>query len=373
VRVTIHSRYAEITFETVGKHGFSDVPTLHAVVAPPRDSEMAGTEFILTGLSDEEVQTAKHFFLRYSDERELEHTRYGSVLERRPGTARIYVNGLRVAEEPNFLFSYNITSLTMSLRAALNRERSNVGRQAYSDRVKALLLASTGPAVAAPLAEDLAAHVTGRSHDETAWIDVGLHACRILNTHQAVVFVTAEQMHFSSGMIANARDDGYRVIVVPDTISQRLPRLSDLHGDALRDLDEYREEWNRSFQYDFLTPEELSDAEREIFELRHPLIALFREEARRVRDIRISQTMRISTHSNNEALGVWEAADGWIVVKREQLGNPEAFLGTLLHELAHAMSGAFDMTEEFEDALTDLLGRTGLAAASRIDVPHARR
>jgi hypothetical protein len=47
----------------------------------------------------------------------LEPTRYGSVLQREGKAARIYVNGLRVAEEPNFLFSYNITSLTKALRA----------------------------------------------------------------------------------------------------------------------------------------------------------------------------------------------------------------------------------------------------------------
>ena len=100
---------------------------------------------------------------------------------KRPGTARywsegtaarIYVNGLRVAEEPNFLFSYNITSLTKGLRAALNRERSNVGRQAYSERVKAILLASTAPAWPIRWPKDLAdfaaARTTTRPHGSTS-------------------------------------------------------------------------------------------------------------------------------------------------------------------------------------------------------------
>ena len=199
IEVTMLSRHATITLASAAKHGFSDVLTLHAVVAPPRDPAMTGTEVILSGLTDEDVQTAKSFFLRYSAEVELEATRYGSVLERAEEPARIYVNGLRVAEEPNFLFSYNITSLTKSLRAALNRERSNVGRQAYSDRVKAILLASSAPNVADPLANDLADFVRGKNHDETAWIDVGLHACRVLNAHERVVFVTAEQMFLDGG------------------------------------------------------------------------------------------------------------------------------------------------------------------------------
>jgi hypothetical protein len=41
---------------------------------------------------------------------------------------------------------------------------------------------------------------------------------------------------------------------------------------------------------------------------------------------------------------------------------PELFLGTLLHEVAHAYSGAPDVDEEFEQALTHLLGRTGMKA-----------
>ena len=53
------------------------------------------------------------------------------------------MKGLFVAEEPNFLFSYNITRLSAPLRRALNRERSNVGRSAYSDRVKAILAIET--------------------------------------------------------------------------------------------------------------------------------------------------------------------------------------------------------------------------------------
>ena len=75
----------------------------------------------------------RRFFLRYSDERLLESTEFGDVLARPDASqpARIYVKGLFVAEEPNFLFSYNITKLSAALRRALNRERSNVGRTAY--------------------------------------------------------------------------------------------------------------------------------------------------------------------------------------------------------------------------------------------------
>ena len=207
------------------------------------------------------------------------------MLQREGKAARIYVNGLRVAEEPNFLFSYNITSLTKVLRAALNRERSNVGRQAYSDRVKAILLACSSPSVADALAADLASFASGRNHDETTWLDVSLHACKVLNAHEKVVFVTADQVYMSAGLLARARNDGYRVVVVPETVAMKLPKLEDIEGNPLRDLNEYRDEWNQSFQYDFVDISALTATERAVFALATPVLALVRDEAKRVREV----------------------------------------------------------------------------------------
>lgn len=45
--------------------------------------------------------------------------------------------------------------------------------------------------------------------------------------------------------------------------------------------------------------------------------------------------------------------------KRAQLRSLEGYAGTLLHEIAHARSGAVDISSEFEKSLTDLLGKTG--------------
>jgi hypothetical protein len=90
------------------------------------------------------------------------------------------VKGLLVAEEPNFLFSYNITAINARLRRALNRERTNVGCTAYSDRVKDILK-DRSPEVAGPLT-DLGRFVSGRMHDELGWKDVAIHACRALQT-----------------------------------------------------------------------------------------------------------------------------------------------------------------------------------------------
>jgi len=88
------------------------------------------------------------------------------------------------------LFSYNITSPTRALRRALNRERSNVGRGAYTDRVKSILLAGEQDEVIEALVADLQNYERGTQHDETQWLDVGLHACKLLNARRKVIFLT---------------------------------------------------------------------------------------------------------------------------------------------------------------------------------------
>src|SRR5262249_52167542 len=156
IGVQILSPHNDITLGRTAKAEFSDVVTLHALVDEPSDPKRKGTEFVFEGIRDEDVASAKDYFLEFTDEQELERIREGAVLGRRGKRARIYVNGLRVAIEEDFLFSYDITSLTTALRRALNRERSHVGRTAYQDRVKAVLLRCTSERVMELLADDIA-------------------------------------------------------------------------------------------------------------------------------------------------------------------------------------------------------------------------
>ena len=87
----------------------------------------------------EDIEKAKSLFLTFTEDKVLEKTKYGEVLANNGVNSNIYINGVRVAEELNFLFSYNITSLNSQIKKALNRERTNVGRTAYTGRIKDIL------------------------------------------------------------------------------------------------------------------------------------------------------------------------------------------------------------------------------------------
>ena len=363
IDVRIFSRYGDITISKTAKHGFTDIVTLHALIHPPSQPGMVGTEFMLTGVKDEDIVKAKDFFLRYSGDEVLEQTRYGGVLQTRGKKSRIYVNGLCVAEEDNFLFSYNITSLTTALRKALNRERANVGRSAYTDRVKAILLECSQARVAEALAQDLKNFETGKIHDELQWTDVSLHACRILNATEKVIFLTADQLRLGSSLITYAQQDGYRVIVVPMSIAFKLPQLKDIEGQPIRDLGEYRVEWDRSFQFTYIAPDQLLLTEQQVFALTQSILRLLSKPSllTKVQDVRISETMRVDYHGD-EVLGVWEPRERYIVIRRDQLRDIASYAGTLLHEATHALTEADDGSFEFEQGLTHNLGKVAALA-----------
>jgi hypothetical protein len=352
VGVRIRSRFGEITTAKQHKHGFADVTTLHAVIDEPSDPKMTGTDVELAGAADDDVAAAKSLFRHYAGDEVLEETEYGVVLARPKWAARIYVNGLRVAEERNYLFSYDITSPTKALRAALNRERSNVGRSAYTDRVKSIVLAATSEGVASALAEDLSKFETGRWHDEVQLVDVGVHACQVLNASGKVIFLTPRELNSARDFVDRARDDGYRVVVVPQNIRRKLAGAVDITGAPIVDLERYKAQWNESFEFSFVDPSELSSAERAVFDRTDEVLELRGGRPATVRDILISTTMRIGATGYAEASGVWEPKEGRIVIKRDQLATLDAYAGTLLHEVAHAVSGTSDVSAGFEDALT---------------------
>lgn len=358
---TLRSRHGDIS---TGKHGkagnFSDVITLHALVRPPSEPEMAGTDVALVGVTDAQMAEAKSLFLRYSEDTVLDVTRYGQVLQRsgERGPGRVYVKGLLVAEEPNFLFSYNITDLNAPLRKALNRERTNVGRTAYADRVKKILTECQTAEVVRPLADDLAAFTSGRQHDELTWTDVALHACRVLQSLEKVLFVSAWQLGEGSPQLEYAKDDGYRLVTVPDDIARRLSSLTDLSGNPLVDLGRYREKWNDSFSYALVPAAELTAEERRVFDRTSDVLGLVgcRVGAGRVKAVVISQTMRLSD-AGDMVLGIWEPEEGRIIVRRTELATLRSYAATLLHEWTHAHAGNDDRTLAFESDLSDTLGR----------------
>jgi len=365
VEVTIHSPHNTFTVEESAKADFEDVETLHALVHPPERPDMEGTQAILDGVSRADVEAAKGNFLQFSDETLVEKTKFGEIYDRPEGRdAAIYVTGLRVATEPDFLFSYNITNTTKAVREALNRERSNVGRTAYTPRVKKTLQEAESEAVAERLIEDLERFTEGTAHEELGWKPIRVHAAKLMNSLRDVVFATIEEQRSKRDLLDHAREDGYEVITVPENVRREIEGAKDVGGEEMRDVGAYTAEYNESFQYEWVDEGDLTDEERDVWEHRQEILDLL-DDAPHFNAIRISEQMRVTGGEGWKTRGTWVTPERWIVIHRPVLKDLPTFASVLLHELAHPRSGASDQTREFEKALTDMLGECATAAIAR--------
>lgn len=362
IDVHVTSRHGDVSLGKRSKQGFGDVITLHALISDPSQPEFVGTEVRLKGVTKKQIDEAKDFFLRFSDEQLLETTKFGQVLKRHKTHARIYINGVKVAEEKDFLFSYNITSLTRSMEKALNRERTHVGRSAYTERIKDILLECRDESVAQIIAKDLKNFEKGKLHDELKWLDVAVHACKLLNATGKYIFLTPMETRMAPMVIDHARGDGFTVVTIPENVRAKLRGLKDLFDMPIRDLDEYIQQWNTSFEFTFVKVRDLTKSERRVFGRTAQIFTLIGGKPATIKKVLISETMRLE--GLREAVGVWEPHDERIVIKRSQLRSLRDYAGTLLHETAHATSGALDLSPRFEDELTRSLGILSAKAIS---------
>jgi len=361
VKLLIGSHFGKFRLRQEHKHGFDNILTLH-IDYEDTLLPMRGTEFVLRGLADDDVARAKALFMRFAGEEVLETTPYGQVLRKQGSGGRIYILGVYANEEPNFLFSYNITSLTDSMKKRLNRERLNVGRTTYADRVRAILKCTKSEQVRAMLIDEVEKRATGDQRDEMGWIEVSQMALNLMHENRRIAYLTEDEIQSCPGILDNLKSDGIQVIVVTDQQKGRLESQAESGGQQVRTLENYVAEYNASFQYQFVDPPSLTPSEQYVFNFSPKILALVGLPMSRVPEIRISETMRVTSDSTE---GAWDSSLRAIVIKRTKLRTLEGYASTLLHEVGHAMSGASDATREFESILTSFLGQTAMAALGR--------
>jgi len=365
IKVLIKSKFGNITLNKTAKKGFADIITLHANISEPADPNLVGTEFIIDGVTDDDISKAKNLFLKFTGEQVLESTKAGDVVNKVGSIGKIYINGVKVAEEENFLFSYNVTQLTTAIKKSLNRERTNVGRTAYTDSVKKILLSCKSSDVAKILADDLQNINYGTQHDELSWIDVQEHSVKILNQNEKVLFVSSTDMMLHPDMIEEAKASGHQIISIPENLKDKIKGGTDLSGKPIIDISQFTTTYNDSFSFDFVAIENLTPKEREVYNLTNDILNLIDGKPRIVRDIKISTTMRKDFFSEGETVGVWFPNTGSIIILRKMLNSLKDFAGTLIHEAIHAKSGMGDISRNFEHELTVAIGQVCEKALSK--------
>jgi len=287
---------------------------------------------------------------------------YGQILRRQGESSRVYILGVLASEEPNFLFSYNVTSLTDSMKKRLNREKLNVGRTTYADRVKAILRNATGEAVKDALVYQLKRRATGDQCDEMAWIEISQMALNLMHERSKVAYFTEQEVQARPNITDSVKSDGYQVVVITEQQKAKLETQVATGGPQVRILETYIREYNESFEYRFVERKDLTEEERRIYDSTPRILALVGITGSQTPTVRISETMRVT---NDDTQGVWDSTLRAIVVKRSRLSSLVNYAATLLHEAGHATTGTVDATRAFELVLTGYLGQTARTAISR--------
>jgi hypothetical protein len=357
ITVTAKSKYSQISIQKSEKEGFHDIVTLHAIIEETKEPHFSGTEFKLSGVSDKDIEEAKNLFLKFSNEIVIESTKQGQIVEKKGKYGSIYINGVKVASEENFLFSYNITVLNAAIKKSLNRERTNVGRSAYTDSVKKILLSCTSKEVAKILAKDLTNIDRGTAHDELTWIDIQEHSVKILNQQGKYLFVTSFEAMEHPDMIDQAKNSGHEVITIPENLKYKIQGSTDISGEPIIDIGQFVSNYNDSFDFNFIEPSQLKESEKKVYNLTPKIIELFGRQPKKVKAIKISSTMRKDFFSEVETLGCWDEETNAIVLSRKTLKTITDYSGTLIHELIHAKTGHDDVTRAFETSLTENIGK----------------
>lgn len=363
IPVTILSKYGDISLDMCEKEGFSDTITLHAVIDAPSDNHRIGTEFII-GTSDDDINKAKALFLTFSGRSPLDHTNYGEIYERTSSEfACIYVHGVKVAEEINYLFDYNITKTNAALEKSLNRERSAVGRTAYSDLVKKTLLNAKTDSVMKRLVDELKKIPSGNNCDEISLTDVQIHAIKTYNQQKNLVFVSMlDSYTMSNNDKEKIQESGREVVIIPDSIFEKIKNMTDDSGKEIGTFSTVIKEYNDNFQYNYIDENHLTAEEREILSLKDFVFSIYGDKKYQNR-IRISNN--INEMTSGDIYGVYDSSIDEIIIKREALKNTSMFCEILFHELAHATTGRPDNDREFENELGKIIGTLSLKITER--------
>ena len=253
------------------------------------------------------------------------------------------------------MFSYNVTSLNSKIKKALNRERTNVGRSAYTDRIKSILLSASNPQVLEQLIHNMNDLGPFDMKDELKWADVGIHTIKMLNISNDYVFMSQGEL---MGLDASKRDiiqsSGKEIITVSDHVLNRLGGEVDEQGEAISTVSTFMEKYVSSFKYNFINEKNLTNKEKVVFNLKHTVCKYF-DAGRYANRINISETIRPMINGDG-TLGEYDSQKDIIIIRRDLLTSKESFLGTLIHELVHATTGLPDVNRQFEIKLTEIVG-----------------
>ena len=192
-----------------------------------------GTEIILENCLDSYIENAKSYFLNYiGNYKVVDKTEYGEILleENKYKNGTIYLNGIKIAYENTFLYSYNIKIEDDTLKKGISRERVNLGRDIYKESVKRIIKSAKSDDVLYKYYEKMIKSSDGTLRGELVYTVTQLRVIEYIIKHRinAVIFPTER-----SGRIGNLYNElsfngRVKIIVLSNGYYKRLKDYEEL-------------------------------------------------------------------------------------------------------------------------------------------------
>ena len=169
------------------------------------------------------MNQAKEEFLKFKGYQVnyKEKTRYGDVLERENTNADIYINGMKIGEDKNLLFSYNIKNISSKLKKGLNRERKYVSRDAYREDIKRIIKKCRETTILDTFEEQLKRTYSDNSYSEIKWNTVLIKTCNYISNHKElyeVLYKSKDTEIINISQKIKIDIDKYRKDIVKDSL-----------------------------------------------------------------------------------------------------------------------------------------------------------
>ncbi|WP_033159806.1 ATP-binding protein [Mycoplasmoides alvi] len=345
--ITFYSKHGSFTPKEDFKKGINEnIKTIHIKI---NNSifENEGTKIVINNIDETDYKKAISNFLELSENYEkLSSSEKGEIYERNNSNkSEIFLNGMKISEDDNFLFSYNILLPNTKLKNGLNRERRNISRDVYRDNIISILKSNINDNT-----QKLINCLIDKREEfsDGEWSLVDVKKLIIKNTNRRILLACPDTptypMFKSYAMLEN-----YEIISINK-----------------KEYNTFIKDENfKKYTLDFFGNEYISDYKGDIVNNFEPqqqnnwdwVLKKIEQLSKNI-DISKQEKLRsfkfevIEDHPN--ALGITIHETNTIQIVKKILSDKEKLFNTVIHEIAHAISKERDCTIEFEQALTDL-------------------
>lgn len=260
---------AKSTFELnmKEKSQTTKIKTLHVYIYENIKNDFKGTEFSLKKCKREYIEQAKNEFLIYKGNKVkvIEETHYGDILEKENSNADIYINGMKISEDNNLVFSYNIKNVSSKLKKGINRERKYVSREAYREDIKKIIEKSRKTFILDTFEKQLKRTCSDNSYSEIKWNTVLISTSNyIINKykHKNVRFIGNEDIQENKelyDLLCKSKDT--ELI----NVSQKIKKDIEKHRKEIKEDNLFIED-SFIIEEELLSKGDLNDSQRKVLE-----------------------------------------------------------------------------------------------------------